>query len=349
MPWCPNCKNEYRDGITTCSECKIALVDSLEDINNELDYMELGNVKTKATAIRLIKYLRFSGISSATIEPNYEACLYSILVDASEKKEAMKHYKAFLFVELEANSSKKESILDSSSIDDDLDVLEEEEVYVRNEDSEDMDLENSGITDTVDESSEEIQEEFKDLVDFSTEPENMNDSFDEEDAMDENQDDFESSTAKPSKSSSIFATKEDAYKEHRSNGTMFIGFALAGFVYIGLNIAGVLHLINNIFSYCVMSALFIGFFVLGISSFKKAKEVSGGLDAERELTAQMNEYLKSLGNISSIDDEDWSTLGEEVLFFKRTSRLKQMLLTKFGELDENFMDKIIEEYYDSQE
>lgn len=33
MPWCPECKNEYREGITTCVDCSISLVDSLEDIN----------------------------------------------------------------------------------------------------------------------------------------------------------------------------------------------------------------------------------------------------------------------------------------------------------------------------
>lgn len=31
MPWCPVCKNEYREGITHCAECKVALVESLEE------------------------------------------------------------------------------------------------------------------------------------------------------------------------------------------------------------------------------------------------------------------------------------------------------------------------------
>ncbi|MBR1692731.1 MAG: hypothetical protein IJ711_08160, partial [Lachnospiraceae bacterium] len=32
MPWCPICKNEYKEGYTTCADCKVALVDSLEEI-----------------------------------------------------------------------------------------------------------------------------------------------------------------------------------------------------------------------------------------------------------------------------------------------------------------------------
>ncbi len=30
MPWCPKCKNEYREGILVCSECGIDLVESLD-------------------------------------------------------------------------------------------------------------------------------------------------------------------------------------------------------------------------------------------------------------------------------------------------------------------------------
>lgn len=31
MPWCPNCKNEYVEGVTSCVDCNCELVDSLEE------------------------------------------------------------------------------------------------------------------------------------------------------------------------------------------------------------------------------------------------------------------------------------------------------------------------------
>ena len=31
MPWCPVCRNEYREGIKLCAECQVELVDHLED------------------------------------------------------------------------------------------------------------------------------------------------------------------------------------------------------------------------------------------------------------------------------------------------------------------------------
>jgi hypothetical protein len=41
MPFCPNCKIEYRDGFTTCSECGQELVDNLQPVvkkeNRQID------------------------------------------------------------------------------------------------------------------------------------------------------------------------------------------------------------------------------------------------------------------------------------------------------------------------
>lgn len=35
MPWCPNCKLEYVDGVTICPDCKSVLVDSLSEESNQ--------------------------------------------------------------------------------------------------------------------------------------------------------------------------------------------------------------------------------------------------------------------------------------------------------------------------
>ena len=35
MPWCPICKNEYREGIKLCAECKVELVDYLEETTEQ--------------------------------------------------------------------------------------------------------------------------------------------------------------------------------------------------------------------------------------------------------------------------------------------------------------------------
>lgn len=35
MPWCPNCRSEYLEGVNTCSDCNCELVDILEPIIKE--------------------------------------------------------------------------------------------------------------------------------------------------------------------------------------------------------------------------------------------------------------------------------------------------------------------------
>lgn len=40
MPWCPNCKDEYKEGITTCADCGCELVDDLSLIEENDDLEE---------------------------------------------------------------------------------------------------------------------------------------------------------------------------------------------------------------------------------------------------------------------------------------------------------------------
>ena len=39
MPWCPNCRLEYVEGIKICPDCKTDLVDSLKDAE-EISHLE---------------------------------------------------------------------------------------------------------------------------------------------------------------------------------------------------------------------------------------------------------------------------------------------------------------------
>ncbi len=48
MPWCPVCKNEYREGIERCAECKVALVESLEEETTDQKKMTLAEQERMA-------------------------------------------------------------------------------------------------------------------------------------------------------------------------------------------------------------------------------------------------------------------------------------------------------------
>ena len=43
MPWCPICKNEYREGIKLCAECQVELVEHLEEEKEQNAALEVQN------------------------------------------------------------------------------------------------------------------------------------------------------------------------------------------------------------------------------------------------------------------------------------------------------------------
>ena len=90
MPWCPKCRNEYREGITVCAECGVELVDSLEEcgkqafIFGEKDKME-----------RLQSFLAYNQIET-TISYDEEDHTYQLSVGEIKLKQAVKMTRVFL-------------------------------------------------------------------------------------------------------------------------------------------------------------------------------------------------------------------------------------------------------------
>lgn len=95
MPWCPKCRNEYRKGITVCAECKVELVDSLENsgkqafIFGEKDKME-----------RLQSFLSYNNIETAIGYDDADHT-YQLSVAEEHMKQAVKAAQVFLQQEAE--------------------------------------------------------------------------------------------------------------------------------------------------------------------------------------------------------------------------------------------------------
>ena len=71
MPWCPNCRTEYREGFDTCADCQVALVDEPPD-QPTLDFGEpvlLLTVYDKIEADMLLAMLREQKIPAFVKSP----------------------------------------------------------------------------------------------------------------------------------------------------------------------------------------------------------------------------------------------------------------------------------------
>ena len=100
MPWCPNCKTEYREGITHCADCKVELVAEYKDVVLKNATALLVQIETEQQDFikKLQNFLDYSGISSATME---EGGLTGVYVAPEDLNKAKKCFKAFYSVENE--------------------------------------------------------------------------------------------------------------------------------------------------------------------------------------------------------------------------------------------------------
>lgn len=103
MPWCPKCRNEYREGITICAECKIELVERLEDIPKqafifgEKDKME-----------RLQGFLAYEKIETE-LQFDETENTYQLCAAAEDMKAAVKATQVFLQQELSQETEEEEA------------------------------------------------------------------------------------------------------------------------------------------------------------------------------------------------------------------------------------------------
>lgn len=134
MPWCPKCRNEYRKGITVCAECKVELVDSLENsgkqafIFGEKDKME-----------RLQSFLSYNDIET---EIGYDDTdhTYQLSVAEGQMKQAVKAAQVFLkqeaeqaatgnkIVDMEAGIAEEDAYTEETETEEDSPVNESEEM-----------------------------------------------------------------------------------------------------------------------------------------------------------------------------------------------------------------------------
>lgn len=93
MPWCPNCKCEYRKGITLCADCNVELVDSLENAPDLSLLLLTAEAEGEETAIRFEKFLKYSNLP-ARLEKNVNG-QFEVYTNPANFAEAKRCFQAF--------------------------------------------------------------------------------------------------------------------------------------------------------------------------------------------------------------------------------------------------------------
>lgn len=90
MPWCPKCKNEYKDGYTVCADCGSQLVASLDDGPVAVYFGE------EVLLNEICDFMHVNGIKDTEVVFDEKENTYELYVPEKFKQEAQKHIRVFL-------------------------------------------------------------------------------------------------------------------------------------------------------------------------------------------------------------------------------------------------------------
>jgi len=311
MPWCPICKNEYREGILKCADCGADLVAELEA---EDTFKILCHLSDKNAADKLISYLDYSGIQarSAFIE---EDNAFKISVDEKDLKKAKVEYRAFLTVE--ASSAAAVSAGDLSSSDT-----------------------------KADEVAEEIDEAADEFISITSD-EDIEKLKDPDVPLEEKEALLRAAMAPRYKKAGVYQSQSDKANDYSSTGYTFLFIGIALLVFTVLNTVNVLSFFyGNVMTLIILYALSIAACGVGISAFKRSKKASAQIKDEEKLTSEINDWLESHANImtsGTLSGDDGTP--EEILYLNRTQVMKSALELRFGKLDEDYVDSLLDDFY----
>ena len=118
MPWCPKCKNEYREGITICADCQVELVEDLSSLDNdESTFQPLFITTDEALMSKFSSYADYSDIHRYSVIYNAETGEYTFNVHPDEYDLARKLYRGFAITESENQAMAAEESVESDNTD----------------------------------------------------------------------------------------------------------------------------------------------------------------------------------------------------------------------------------------
>jgi len=147
--------------------------------------------------------------------------------------------------------------------------------------------------------------------------------------------------------STVYVDAKARYQEYKSSGIMFLAFAAFFLVFGILNLIGVIQIMASTVSLIIVFGAVIAFTYVGISSLKKVSSLKEEASAEEQTTDQILDYLKAnFPKETLLKGMDAETAGE-LLYFQLMETMKENTRQEFPEADENYLDALLEEYYNS--
>lgn len=175
-------------------------------------------------------------------------------------------------------------------------------------------------------------------------------------AYDAKQENGEAENSKPRthepEPSTIYVDARARYQEYKSSGIMFLIFAAVFLVFGILNISGMVTLMASTASLLLIFGAAAAFLYVGITSLLKISSLKEEASKEETTTKFILTFLKeqfpkeTVEQIHRNKTTDKEVTGEP-LYFLQMETMKKALTAAFPDKAENYLDTLLEDYYNS--
>ncbi len=157
--------------------------------------------------------------------------------------------------------------------------------------------------------------------------------------------------AKP-KASGAYVDSRDRAEENRASAWTLLAVGGGGLVVLLLCALGVIPIpffagANRFMLYGILGALFAIFLVMSLVSFRSAKTYKARAEVEDTLRSEILKWSRE--NLRPEREKLFQDQGfqEEILYFQRTAALKEIIGRQFVNLDESFLESVLDEVYEA--
>lgn len=200
------------------------------------------------------------------------------------------------------------------------------------------------------------QENLKKLSDDEvyTETSLAEEDIEAEDITEEeiNQEEGEAPKERAYQHTGVYRNSAQKAEENKSSAYTLLFTGVLGLAAVLLILSGVIPLYRNAattrYLVCgVMGVLFLLFIIFGIVSMRSFKLLKLKAKSEDTLVLEITKWCQENMSAQNID-ADLSGMEESIpeqKYFKRADKMKQMIREKFMNLDEEFLDHFVDDYY----
>lgn len=144
----------------------------------------------------------------------------------------------------------------------------------------------------------------------------------------------------------VYENKSDKAENFKTSAYTLILVGSIGVVVLVLSALKVITFQFGILAYIVMGILFSIFLVMGILSFGSYKKISKEAVSENNLTKEIKAWCIENLTADKIDQGLFTDeIAEEMKYFKRAEQMKKLISETYINLEDGFLDAIVEELY----